>query len=53
MSYPLDASGEQVDHACCRPVGAAGRDDLELAWFRDNGGSAELIGTPRSFRDWF
>ena len=71
MSYPLDASGEQVDHACCRPVGAAaheaqhqgirarcaalgaGRDDLELAWFRDNGGSAELTGTPRSFRDWF
>ena len=55
MSYPLDASEEQVDHACCRPVGAAahvaqhqgirarcaapgaGRDDLGLAWFRDNG----------------
>ena len=71
LSYPLDASGEQVDHAYCRPIGAAaheaqhqgirarcaapgaGRDDLELSWFRDNGGSVELTGKPRSFRDWF
>lgn len=69
LSYPLDASGERVDHAHCRPVGAAAREaqlqgirarcaapgaanvDIELAWFRDNGGSADLIGNPRSFRD--
>lgn len=70
-SYPLDTAGQRVDHARCRPVGAAAHEaqhqgirarcaatgaariDIELAWFRDKGGSAALTGKPRSFRDWF
>jgi RES domain-containing protein len=52
----VGAAAHEAQHqgirARCAAPGAV-RIDIELAWFRDKGGSAELTGKPRSFRDWF
>ena len=52
----IGATAHEAQHqgirARCAAPGAA-RVDLELAWFRDNGGFAELTGNQRPFRDWF
>ena len=53
---PVGVAAHEAQHqgirVRCAAPGAA-RIDIELAWFRDKGGSAELTGKPRSFRDWF
>lgn len=52
----IGATAHEAQHqgirARCAAPGAA-RVDLEFAWFRDNGGFAELTGNQRPFRDWF
>ena len=53
---PVGVAAHEAQHqgirARCAAPGAA-RIDIELAWFRDKGGSAALTGKPRAFRDWF